>query len=253
MFHIADGDGLTPSGDPARRHHDGKNVDQIAKHLEAGRSGTDHDTRSQLDDFDTRRRKCFPDGMPATQVDTEIVAITPQPAEVDDSPQPGLGRMPGEAESVSLLGECPVTALPDRVHQVHGDVDSTERLGHVVADRPGNHLYSLPPGRAVQLRRGPDQTPHIAAGGQQRGDKSAADITRCAGYQYSQVTAREVMLGVCEAHFRSLTGSPAPLSATPLDAGPDAQRAVPGAAAPGDAGREPSAVVADRALRSPDS
>ena len=180
---VADGNRLASGRDPSRRHHDGEHVHQVAQHLEAGRPGTDHHPRTQLDDFDTGRRQRLADGVAATQVDAEGITITSQAAQVDDAAHSDLGGVTGEVPGVGLLGPSPVRPLPDRMHEVHRNVDTTECLGQVVTDRACRHVDLISPARVIQLCRVPGQAADVTAGSQQGGNEATADVTRSSGDQ----------------------------------------------------------------------
>ena len=122
-----DGDRLTATGHPFRSHHDGEHLDQVAQHLETGRSRSDDDRSSQFGDGRGPARQDPPHLVPAVEVPGQVrIVIVSQPAEVHDSPRSTTLRSPSHARGCGSVEHFEVLRAGHRVDQVAHDVDVLE-------------------------------------------------------------------------------------------------------------------------------
>ena len=121
--HVADGDRLTERVHPLRRDHDRKSVREPADHLEARAPRTDDDRRPERRQVvRTRRQQSF-DLPSGAEMFGEFVPILTEPAEIDDTGDPGRRRRVGEVVGTAAIPLLEARPALHRVDEIVGNVD----------------------------------------------------------------------------------------------------------------------------------
>ncbi len=111
---------------PARRHHDGQVIDQVADDFVRGGAGPDDHAGAQFGHRDTARTQDVTGFRARAQVFRPGVRGD-QPAEIHDAAHPGRGRGRPEIARRFAVQCTEAAACGHRVHQVIGDVDALQR------------------------------------------------------------------------------------------------------------------------------
>ena len=213
--HVANRDGLAARVDPFGGDHDRQDLGEVSQHLETRRTRADDDGGTKLDRLDRSRGEHLPDVVAAAEMRAEVGVVVAEPAEIDDARHSGrFGGAPEVLRDGPFSGH-PVGALADAVDEEHRDVDAFHRGAQVAADVGAHHLDVLVPRCRVELAG----IPHHAADGvsscEELGDETAADIPRCAGDEYSQLSMRHCDLAASSRQRRATSSAVAPYSSAP--------------------------------------
>ena len=183
--YVADRDGLAPGVHPLRGDHEGQPLHQGLDHLEGHAPRADDHRGAKLGHRHRALAKRAPGLEPAGQVPGEVRSGLPQPAEIDDAPDPGasggLGQSPRRAP-VTLLE--PALPLGHGVDQVVDRVEPVQKGGQGtgVEEIPARHLHPVPPGAAGELLGASGQAAHPVALVQEPGDQAAPDVAGGPGH-----------------------------------------------------------------------
>lgn len=188
---VADGDGLEGRPYPARRHHHGQPLREVAEHLERGRARADDDGGAQDRGRHPGVQQDTADLGARAQVRRQLALGHPgggEPAQVDDPPHPRRLRLLGERVGGAAVGGGEVVAGAERVHQVVRDVYVLERRadGHRVGDVAPYDLRLARPRVVAQFVGGTGQAAHRVSRAEQLGHQPAADVPGRPGHQAAQ-------------------------------------------------------------------
>ena len=113
---------------PARRHHDGQVIDQVADDFVRGGAGSDDHAGAQFGHRDAAGTQDVT-GFGARAQMFRAGVGGDQPAEVDDAPDARRGRCRPEVARCFAVQCTEAAACGHRMHQVIGDVDALQRGG----------------------------------------------------------------------------------------------------------------------------